>query len=660
MTRCCVPLCLLPVALVVACANPSGFGAEVAKTEHGVPIKVVAQRNCSCFAEPDPNSEKRPIQMFEFFYVLKPENGGQGNLKNDYYCVATGKSASDRFGWIHKDDVVEWLHREALKLVSQERRQLAEFYNTKEYVEQAYDSSQPPPPKLSTEFPDDRQEDTRKLMPLLDQSSMELDGDDVDVFQMAYLNASHAAVGARATRNGKDMTTDTATDTSLDCVFVLDVTQSMQPFINATKDVVAEVAQQMAGTFEETLQELRQDPKVNLPAEVDIPLRFGLVCYRDVLQNKPRSEWPPYWKIVEVTCNLEEGSSNAAFLEKLGPVKEATDSSEDVPEDVLAGLKMAMSGDVRWNPMGFKIIILLGDASAHTNKTGVKNQEKLDIPAVRNQLQPLGEKNVDKNIVLHAVRVINPAYPSDHETCKNHFEGLAHGRYPGEYFEFDGDRAGANEFAREIVPKILKQYRAAMDARYRGRVDPDTPGREYFEAFARTQFGPVMKAEGGPEGPHFTSGWACSMDRSGYKMFEPHVLVDHRQLDFFTGGIRLLVNALGAAGQPREKDPEEVLKRLQHYCVQIGYGEQLDENMPFSELAEWVMGLPMRTPAFDFSIAKLTAMPQPQYDNWERQVMGHLQNLQTRYLNKEDEWFYLAKRTSRAAKHCFVRMNDLP
>ena len=46
--------------------------------------------------------------------MLPTEKGGRDKLKNDFYRVATGTTEDDAKGWIPKDDVVEWPHRQAL------------------------------------------------------------------------------------------------------------------------------------------------------------------------------------------------------------------------------------------------------------------------------------------------------------------------------------------------------------------------------------------------------------------------------------------------------------------------------------------------------------------------------------------------------------------
>lgn len=116
------PSALPTLAALALCGLATAARAQdtdTVKTKAGVPLKVVVRRDTSVRAEPDAASPGQPVKMFEFFYVLPPERGktpAGPPLLNNFFRVATSQSEQSQYGWVHKDDVVEWSHRQAMGL----------------------------------------------------------------------------------------------------------------------------------------------------------------------------------------------------------------------------------------------------------------------------------------------------------------------------------------------------------------------------------------------------------------------------------------------------------------------------------------------------------------------------------------------------------------
>src|SRR5206468_3622039 len=98
--------------------------------------------------------------------------------------------------------------------------------------------------------------------------------------------------------------------------WVLDTTRSMQPFIDAMRETIAKSVEEMA-----------KDPQLKGH------IRFGLVCYRDAMQNEEDQKKMEY--VVKVISDLT--TDHEEFLRRIKDVREADIGSEDVPEDLLAG-----------------------------------------------------------------------------------------------------------------------------------------------------------------------------------------------------------------------------------------------------------------------------------------------------------------------------------
>ena len=122
-------------------------GNEVVVTTSGAPLKVVVRRDTAAYEKPDTKSTSNPVTTFDFFYVLPPEKGAElkvepekpdAALKDGFFRVSTSDKDKDEFGWIAKDDVVVWPHRQAIQMRPIAGRKRAEFFKTDKDLKSTY------------------------------------------------------------------------------------------------------------------------------------------------------------------------------------------------------------------------------------------------------------------------------------------------------------------------------------------------------------------------------------------------------------------------------------------------------------------------------------------------------------------------------------------
>lgn len=118
----------------------------------------------------------------------------------------------------------------------------------------------------------------------------------------------------------------------LDILFVIDVTGSMQPYINEARKYAAEVA-------------------VKLAKDNDLDIRFGMVAYRD---------HPPQ-DTTFVTVSSDGFGSAAQLQDALVALSAA--GGGDRPEAVWDGVAEAVKFD--WRPKADRTIYLIGDSPPH-------------------------------------------------------------------------------------------------------------------------------------------------------------------------------------------------------------------------------------------------------------------------------------------------------
>jgi hypothetical protein len=621
---------VLAVLLTVAALAPAPAGAQDAdavKTKAGVPLKIVVRRDTSVRADPDPMANGQPVKMFEFFYVLPPERGKTPPTpptKNDFYRVSTSQQESSQYGWIHKDDVVEWPHRQALGLRPIAGRDPALFYRTLEEIKGAYDGKGVEPfsrePASGAGI---------QLMPILEETDFEARGDKIKGYRVAYMHALPGRGGGGGGGGGGSEPRISLKGATLDVVFVVDATGSMSPFIKATQDVVAKVAEKLAGRGAGL-----------------VPVRFGLVAYRDRVKNPE-----PDWYVNRLLCDLESGRDHTRFQAILQALSKDCRGGDETAEDVLGGLKLAIE-QAGWQPSAFKHIVLIGDASGHVDADDPKNPDRLSIPGLVAQMQPPGgpESVVAQKIVCHAIRIIGND-ESDHEKCEQQFSAIAAGRdYPGSYQSFDP--GSSPEFIDKLVD-IIDTSRANFENAIAGRAPvKEAPGLGLMLDLVRAS----QEFKG--DVPAFASGFAAASDAKGNLQLEPFVLVQRSQLELFRAVLDLSVSAVKTAGDPGRADVKKVVDSIKLGSIAINIG--IDKDTPISELLRAVLGFPVKNKIFEVTPEKLAAMSAADFEQFIKEVEIS-NNTMKGFLDNPKIWLNLGKNDPKPQnQQAFLKLADLP
>ncbi|NPA08713.1 MAG: VWA domain-containing protein, partial [Chlorobi bacterium] len=183
---------------------------------------------------------------------------------------------------------------------------------------------------------------------------------------------------------------------AMDIVFVVDMTQSMQPYIDATTEAIKSM-----------VEKISKDPVISQK------IRFGLWGYRDSL-DIPGMEF--------VTKNFTpELQEVKTFVNTLSKVKAAKFSSQGYPEDVFSGVDDAMR-KTAWRKNAIRIVVLIGDAPSHPpgHKWNLSGQSAETLRTFAN----------DNKIYIAAFHIVNPQAGKYNEVAEMQFRTLA--RNPGD------------------------------------------------------------------------------------------------------------------------------------------------------------------------------------------------------------------------------------
>jgi hypothetical protein len=238
------------------------------------------------------------------------------------------------------------------------------------------------------------------ILPIVDHELAELGGDEVRLLRLAA-----AVPGSRAAPDDPDLlenpryrrealtppASGAAAALGVDLVFVMDLTLSMQPYIDRTKEAVSAIARRLS------------------EEGVESSLRLGLVGFRDDVAKAPELEFTAR----NFTPELVDLPTFVRILD--GEARAATRSSPGYAEEVFAGVDLGLAS--RWRPGSLRFICLVGDASSHPEghpqSTTGKNAFVLRQAAE------------DGEVHVIAIQLLNPAHPQDQPLARDQFGTLA-------------------------------------------------------------------------------------------------------------------------------------------------------------------------------------------------------------------------------------------
>ena len=600
----------------------------------GINKKLIIATAVALYDKPD-GTTAETLNPFEIYFQLWPSDDAKNSKKEDQNgWVRIGFANGKERGWIknskvmnqetqkEEDPFYSWLTRFMLEPRTPENDQAPKFT-----VDFLYNG------KPETITFKGKGGGTRKAMAaILDDTTQE------DKFKIAFfLGKPPKNAGAGAVID-QPLSTKDLKDTSIDLVFVIDTTASMTPLIEATKDVV----KQCVAALKQANPEVRQ------------ATRFGLVAYQDAT---------PGLKPVEIVCKLSDANTFQQKLEQLGV---ANQGSEEVPEDVLAGLAAAIGPDMGWNTMAFKHVMLIGDASAHL--TGPKNTTGKTIESVmegaRNQSGGEATGNL-ASFTFNTVRAKQPGnHPAEDQLCKEQFEQIAanQGRVPG--FSADIDPNNPTEKSK-CVADMVAFYKTALQA-LGGVKSNNVPAvvaaaNTNTSAIAEQMYAFINQVTAN-DVPPVALGTASDMvndDRVATKK----IFVSKSDIKRLSSVLSFLYDSLKLANDAGERsDVAVVMNALQTAVAVVVTGEKGTQFDKSVSLKAVISELPLKSDALEITIQELAAMPDDAFTEWLEKLEGTKRTAALIADSPEDQWMQFDDGADRSDDLLFraLRIEELP
>jgi hypothetical protein len=298
---------------------------------------------------------------------------------------------------------------------------------------------------------------------------------------------------------------------------------SMQPYIDRTRDAIRSIVKSIGGT------------------PVRDNFRFGLVAYRDSLEDSPGLEYS-----TRVYSKPDFSQTPDAINAQVEAAGESPASSNGFDEDPIGGIKAAID-EIDWSPLAGRYIVLITDAGARP-ATHPHSLTHLNISEIR-------ELAKAKGIAVFAIHLLTPEGRArhDHEPAAAQYRELTQFGAAGSLY-FPVPNGAPEAFAKtvqDLSRALVSQVGDAAARPLTGSPPPANPAiqdavRVVGEAMRLTYLGRA----GNTHAPDVVRSWTTDRDLSDptISSLDVRVLLTRNQLSDLAHSLQTILQA-GLAGR---------------------------------------------------------------------------------------------------------------
>ena len=567
-----------------------------------LPLRVLARPFSSLYDKPEGNIIEENVPAFQSYIVYtRPDMSITVTNVSGWYEVGNDVRGTV-VGWMKAEDLMEWKQtmclaynhpggrnpvllfkelgplRELLKSSPQKRASITEGY----YQKITARDIPPDFPAISVE-PHDFIDIVEQfyLLPILEHSSINVGEIEGRLLKVAA--ATKTERGGATLHSPEAFSANPEAEVlkklQMDIVYVVDMTASMQPYIDATLGVIKNM----------TL-ELTRKP------DLADSVQFGLWGYRDTNRFVPKNP-----KFDFLSKNFTPTLQNITEFETtLASVK--TRGGGDIPEDMFSGIDDAMR-KTAWTDNALRILVLLGDAPSH--KPGKKrNTSGQSANTLRNFANP------PNNLYIYALHIKDPRARKFWELTEEQFRTLS--RNPGvetaSYWavmsdDYKGFHTASKAIAGELVHLVELAKAGKMSAIQKassGKTDDIASSVFKMGHAALVQW---LGREKGVKAPNDVIAWITDKDLvdPDIQALDVKILVSKNELD----SLKVVLQEIITAGRRGIIGGEDFFTALQAIPgVLARTGDQIKNAQTIAEsglLPEFMFDLPYRSRVMNMS-----------------------------------------------------------
>ncbi|MEO0989891.1 MAG: vWA domain-containing protein [Pseudomonadota bacterium] len=368
---------------------------------------------------------------------------------------------------------------------------------------------------------------------------------------------------------------DAADDFDAGVVFVLDTTQSMEPYIERTGQAIARIIGDIRGT------------------DVGERVNFGVTGFRDNPAGNDRLEYR-----TQELIPLARRDDQTPVLSVLNPAPVARASTPGFNEDSLSGVEDAID-NTDWtgggDPYDGKYVILVTDA-------GPKDPRD---PNARSDIGPaeLQRDAEDQGVVIMTLHLKTPAGgEANHAYAAGKYRALSRFQQSSFYYPIEG---GSEEAFEETVTRLVTALTDHVRvARGEAAVLTEEETGEDLIALGLAMRLAYLGERQGTQAPDLNRGWASekAVENPAKIAFQPRLLITKNELATMGSFIEKLIQ-LGEAMQGSD-DADTFFSQLQSTISQMAVDPDVVINAEVETLGgalEYLEQLPYRSQIMDMT-----------------------------------------------------------
>lgn len=357
-------------------------------------------------------------------------------------------------------------------------------------------------------------------------------------------------------------------------VFVIDTTQSMEPYIRGTREAVASIIEGIA------------------QSDIGSRVHFGGIGFRDNNVILPELQYR-----TTVIHPLTRSQQPETFLRALDDTTVATVSSLGFNEDSFAGMEDAIlqtDWDQNGAPFGGRYVVLVTDAGP---KDPSDPNARSEIGS--RELQVLAEEN---GIALMTLHLQTNGGVSNHAYAEARYRELS--RYGDLEFYFaipGGDQAAFETQVRALVSSLTDHVRSAIR---QGPLETSAP-QDDLEALGLAMRLRFLGQRERTAAPEVIRAWVAdrALEDPTHSAITPRLLVTRNELSSMTTILQEILTQ--AEATQVADDPALFFRQVQDAVSRLAVNPDLVINTNFETLGgavgEFLQGLPYRSQIMDLT-----------------------------------------------------------
>jgi len=646
------------------------------ETATGLPFQVLPRSFSHVYKSRRPNDANialANIRPFVPLYVFEVEGTARSPSAEPegWYRVAEHETGPS-LGWMQAGDLLEW--RQALVVaythpgVGGEGRQRVLMFKRKSSLLALLDADDPiaeavtmyrrlvsgdVPAELISKEPERFVDISRDfyLLPIIDYERIDWEGDEIRVLQLASAlpgkrgadRLDDPAYLKESMKKSDQVMKSAVSGLSIDLVFVMDMTRSMQPYIDKTRDAIRAIATRASDT--------------GLPERI----RYGLVGFRDDVSLTPELEF--------TSRNFTPELLSIDAFEKLlqTGVRASEKSSVGYAEEVFAGIDTGLGSN--WRPASLRFMVLVGDASSHPvghaqNTTG-KDAHTLQMEAD------------DAQVHIMALHLVNPAHPEDHELARQQYATLSsvRGREGAAALvsvstgDTGGFQAAVEEIGSSITETLARAQQGALEnfsdlapaqePLVPAAADPAGQAGKAVRAVINAAMMEYLGRDVNP--PKDILAWAIDRDLTNPSVtsLDVRVLLNKRQLNDLILALERVITAMDKA----DMSNQQIFTALQEVAGQtMKDPDALSPDLTLSQsglLPSYVGALPYHSEILHLTDAMFASMTAQLRSDLDARLRAKLQSYRD-ISSDVDGWKSLYPGTSKLDEVYPLRLDYLP